>query len=266
MGRRIMKTVTGTTTGYMYDGINAVQELSGTTPSANLLTGLAIDETFMRTDAGGNRHFLSDALGSTLALTDDGGTTQTGYNYEPYGTTTTSGAASNNSITYTGREYDNTGLYYYRARYYSPTLQRFISEDPIGLAGGINTHAYVEGNPISRVDPTGLAPPSGAIALRDYFQSIFPSPRDPSLRPDGLPCGYGCGDAKSDAYVPDFFPKSCAAHDDCYGDQRGKALCDANFKRDMKAERPDMSATATIYYWGVYWGGGGAYREAGKKP
>jgi RHS repeat-associated protein len=163
MGRRIMKTVTGTTTGYMYDGINAVQELSGTSPSANLLTGLAIDETFMRTDAGGNRHFLSDALGSTLALTDDSGTTQTGYNYEPYGTTTTSGAASNNSITYSGRENDNTGLYYYRARYYSPTLQRFISEDPIGLAGGINTYAYVEGDPLTHIDPLGLA--SGTIAL-----------------------------------------------------------------------------------------------------
>ena len=63
----------------------------------------------------------------------------------------------------TGRENDQPvlsgvegGLYYYRARYYSPTLQRFISEDPIGLDGGINFYVYVGNNPITRVDPFGL--------------------------------------------------------------------------------------------------------------
>jgi uncharacterized protein RhaS with RHS repeats len=48
-------------------------------------------------------------------------------------------------------------LYFYRARYYDPVLKRFISEDPIGLDGGINSHAYVEGDPVSFVDPEGLA-------------------------------------------------------------------------------------------------------------
>lgn len=49
------------------------------------------------------------------------------------------------------------GLYYYRARYYSAELQRFISEDPIGLAGGdVNFYAYVGNNPVNRVDPLGL--------------------------------------------------------------------------------------------------------------
>jgi RHS repeat-associated protein len=66
------------------------------------------------------------------------------------------GAASNHSGQYTGRENDATGLYYYRARYYSPAFQRFISEDPIGLAGGINQYSYVEGSPIDSVDPSGL--------------------------------------------------------------------------------------------------------------
>jgi len=57
----------------------------------------------------------------------------------------------------TGRENDGTGLYYYRARYYSPTLQRFISEDPIGFAGGdVNFYAYVGNNPIRYIDPRGL--------------------------------------------------------------------------------------------------------------
>ena len=139
------------------DGINPVQELTGSTPKANLLTGLGVDETFSRTDASGPRHLLTDALGSTLALTDGTGAVQTRYSYEPYGKTTVSGTASSNSFEDTGRENDNTGLYFYRARYYNPGLQRFVSEDPIGLAGGPNVYGYVGGNPISRIDPSGLA-------------------------------------------------------------------------------------------------------------
>ena len=64
----------------------------------------------------------------------------------------------------TGRENDGaqggTGggeLYYYRARYYDPVLKRFISSDPIGLAGGLNTYGYVERDPVNYFDPDGLA-------------------------------------------------------------------------------------------------------------
>jgi RHS repeat-associated protein len=59
-----------------------------------------------------------------------------------FGSTTISGS-SWNALQYTGRENDGTGLYYYRARYFSPILQRFISEDPIGFEGGIDLYAYV---------------------------------------------------------------------------------------------------------------------------
>lgn len=55
----------------------------------------------------------------------------------------------------TTRELDGTGLYYYRARYYHPTLSRFISEDPIEYAAGANVYAYVGGDPVRRVDPYG---------------------------------------------------------------------------------------------------------------
>ena len=60
---------------------------------------------------------------------------------------------------FTGREYDSeTGLYYYRARYYDPTAGRFISEDPIGFAGGdVNLYRYVQNNPVMFIDPYGLA-------------------------------------------------------------------------------------------------------------
>jgi RHS repeat-associated protein len=152
LGRRVSKTVGASTTNYLYDGQNPVQE-----GGANLLTGLGIDEYLTRTDSGGARSFLTDALGSTLALTDTTGTVQTSYTYEPFGKTTTTGTASTNPFQYTGRENDGTGLSYYRARYYSSTLQRFISEDPIGFFGGdTNLYAYVGNNPLKFIDPTGL--------------------------------------------------------------------------------------------------------------
>jgi RHS repeat-associated protein len=152
-GRR---TRNATGTAFLYDGISAVQELSGSTVTANLLTG-GLDEVFTRTDSASTRNFLSDALGSTLALTDSTGTVQTQYAYEPFGKTTATGSASSSTFQYTGRENDGTGLYYYRARYYNPTLGRFISEDPTGLAGdGPDFYVYASDSPATWVDPSGL--------------------------------------------------------------------------------------------------------------
>jgi uncharacterized protein RhaS with RHS repeats len=59
------------------------------------------------------------------------------------------------------------GLYYYRARYYSPTIKRFISEDPIGLSGGLNEYAYVYGSPLNGTDPTGRVSIYGCVLGAD---------------------------------------------------------------------------------------------------
>jgi RHS repeat-associated protein len=158
-GRRTGRTVNGTVTNYVYDGLNPVQEKNGATVTANLLTGLGIDEFFTRTDGGGVRALLPDALGSTVALGDGTGTLQTQYTYEPFGFISQTGSASTNSYKYTGREDDGTGLMYYRARYYQPRLQRFIAEDPIGFVGGdANLYAYAQNNPLSYNDPSGYCP------------------------------------------------------------------------------------------------------------
>ena len=174
-GRRVKKTVNGVARDFLYDGVNPIQELSGASIVASHLTGLGIDEYFSRTDSAGTRTFLTDALGATVALTDNTGTVQTEYTYEPFGETTATGAASTNPFQFTGRENDGTtGLYYYRARYYHPVLQRFISEDPIGFAGeDVNLYAYVGNDPVNAIDPDGrfaivlpLIPPA-VIALVD---------------------------------------------------------------------------------------------------
>lgn len=104
-----------------------------------------------------------------IALTDVSGASMTQYAYDPFANVSAMGDASDNPFQYTGRENDGTGLNYYRARYYSPSLQRFINEDPIGLRGGINKFAYVGNNPINRTDAKGL----------DYWIE-GPSPSEPS--------------------------------------------------------------------------------------
>jgi RHS repeat-associated protein len=112
---------------------------------------LEIDEYFSRTDVGAanTSHFLPDATGSALALADSAGIIQTEYTYDPFGNTTATGVANTNAYQYTARENDGTGLYYYRARYYYPSLQRFTGEDPILHARNAN-FPYLEQSMLKR--------------------------------------------------------------------------------------------------------------------
>jgi len=144
-------------TSFLFDGANAVQELSGSTTTANLISG-GIDEIFTRADVTGSFTPLKDVLGSTIALVDASGNLVTQYAYDPFGNTTVSGTTSSNAFQYTGRENEGNGLYFYRSRYYSPMLGRFINEDPLGFEGsGPNFYSYVFDNPINLVDPFGLS-------------------------------------------------------------------------------------------------------------
>ncbi len=151
-GRRILNPAGD---NLLYEGWNPAQQLSGSTPVENRVLG-GIDEFFNRTDTAGSYTPITDALGSVLGLTNSSGAFTTQYGYDPFGNTTSSGSTSTNVFQYTGRENDNNGLYFYRARYYSPQFGRFTSEDPIGFAGGINLYAYVGDNPMNLVDPLGL--------------------------------------------------------------------------------------------------------------
>jgi RHS repeat-associated protein len=97
-----------------------------------------------------------------MGLVGVGQSIVTNYTYQPFGATTAAGSANTNSYQFNGRENDATGLYFYRARYYSPTFQRFIAQDPVGFAGGDpNLYGYVFQDPISYFDPFGLWAYSG---------------------------------------------------------------------------------------------------------
>ena len=195
IGRREKKTINGNLTEFLYDRRNPVQETSGATVLANILPGLGIDEFLTRTDvvAGTTSNFLTDALRSPVVVTDNAGTVQTEYTYEPFGKTTVTGNFNSSSYQYTGRENDGTGLYYYRKRYYHPELQRFMSEDPIEYSGGdINLFSYVQNSPLGSVDSLGLFPMQGMCNL------LIPCPKPPKC---------GNGGRKDDPRCPQPQPK-----------------------------------------------------------
>jgi RHS repeat-associated protein len=156
LGRRAAKTLNGQATSFLYDGLEIIREI-GENGDAVYLRTLAVDETLARSDVSGTFAYLADALGSTMSLADGSGALATNYSYAPFGHASISGLPSPNAFQFTSRENDGTGLYYYRARYYSSALQRFIGEDPIRLfSGTLNFYGYVGNNPLVFVDPFGL--------------------------------------------------------------------------------------------------------------
>jgi RHS repeat-associated protein len=163
LGRRIEKTLNGVTTGYLYDGVQAIAELKGGAVDAVLHTGFVLDEVIARYGSSGNRVFLQDALMSVIAQTNDAGNAESFRAYSPYGESIALGPDGGNDLQYAGLRNDGTGLLAATYRYYDPVLKQWISEDPIGLLGGLNLYAYVGGKPVMFSDPRGLDAPGGVI-------------------------------------------------------------------------------------------------------
>lgn len=155
-GRRVTKQINGQLTQHLYDGLDILQQFD-TLGTTSYLRSLNIDEVFSFTNRDGTYFSIHDPLGSTLAVTNSAAIPVVQYTYNPFGTTSSTNLAFSYSFQFTGRENNNiTNLYSYRERYYSPLLHRFLTEDPIGLFGGLNFYRYVLNNPISFTDPLGL--------------------------------------------------------------------------------------------------------------
>jgi RHS repeat-associated protein len=115
-----------------------------------------------------HRYVIQDQLHQVRGLTKRDGTWVASWRYGAYGTVIDSAGAAPFTLRYrwTGRELDaETGLYFFRARYYDPGVSRFTQEDPIGFAGGLNLYGYGDGNPTNGRDPDGLSKNYDAYAF-----------------------------------------------------------------------------------------------------
>jgi RHS repeat-associated protein len=155
--RRVGKVAGVTTTSYTYDRDSLLREVRGGTTLKYIHHRYGLDNPLAQEDASGAlTYFHADALGSIAKHTSQAGTVVHEYRYDAWGNIEL--GATETGPAYTAREWDSeTSLYYYRARYYDSRAGRFISEDPIGLQGGLNYYAYVDNTPTNLVDPFGLA-------------------------------------------------------------------------------------------------------------
>jgi RHS repeat-associated protein len=156
-GRRICRSGPSGTTIWNYDGPNIIEERDGTgTLVARYTQGAGIDEPLAMLRGGSTYNYEQDGLGSVTSLTGVSGSVAESYTYDSYGKVLAGGTTVVNPFRYTGREWDgDAGIYYYRARYYEPTLGKFLSEDTLRFVAGQNFFAYVDNSPARFRDSSG---------------------------------------------------------------------------------------------------------------
>ena len=157
MHRLIQKNVDGTKTRYVYSGWQRLADYDGTSDilQNRYVYGSGLDEPLITVSAGGVLTYMhADQLGSIAALTNDTGVVTERYAYSPWGA---SNSLSGTTFGFTGQRYDaETGLYYFKNRYYSPALGRFLQPDPLVYSDSLNIYSYAVNDPLNMIDPLGL--------------------------------------------------------------------------------------------------------------
>jgi RHS repeat-associated protein len=161
LGRRTAKTVSASTTNFVYDGDAGIADYGGGTLARRFVPGPDIDNYIATVSSSGAIKFYhTDKMGSIVAMSDVNGNLAEGpYVYDAYGNCFSAGAACSAGVgfRYTGQRLDpETGLYYYRARYYQPGIGQFLQTDPVGYKDNLNDYMYVHDDPTDGTDPKGL--------------------------------------------------------------------------------------------------------------
>jgi RHS repeat-associated protein len=198
--RRIATTAgDGTVTRHLWDGPHVLADLDATGGVLRTYVyGPEIDELLaievFTTGSPQTYYTIRDHQNTVWALVNGSGIVVESYDYDAWGRvlavragdgTELARSAVGNRYLFQGREYSwDTGLYYFRARWYDPVTGRWLSPDPIGISGGMNQYAFCGNSPVNFVDPLGLAA--------------------------GNP--YGTADAAAIAALSDAIPLSVAAH------------------------------------------------------
>jgi RHS repeat-associated protein len=173
-GRRVRKTVGAVVTKYCYDGDEIIAEYNGDTLLRKFIYGPGIDEPIMMINVNGGEtkyYYHYDGLGSVTALSNVNGQIVEQYHYDVFGYPNTVSSIGNRFM-FTGREYDSeVGLYYYRTRYYKPSIGRFLQTDLIRYAAGLNMYTYCNNNPLNWIDPWGLDKDKDKD-MSDYLEEV----------------------------------------------------------------------------------------------
>jgi RHS repeat-associated protein len=158
-GQRVKKTTAAGVTVFLYDfDGNLAAEYPGS-------PALAVEYLYFgrnclaRTDGEGNVYFYyNDGLGTPRMVVDADNTVVWAAEHAPFGKAEVNvNSTITNNLRFPGQYFDaETGLHYNWNRYYDPDTGRYLTPDPIGLAGGINLYAYVTNNPVNYFDPQGL--------------------------------------------------------------------------------------------------------------
>jgi RHS repeat-associated protein len=238
------------TTHYLYDNEDIVMEYDGYGETlARYLHGPGIDEPLATVRKGKVYYYHADGLGSITALTGKHGNVVRKYDYDSFGNMAQEQRDFGQPYAYTGREWDKeTGLYYYRARYYDPMDGRFIQKDPIGFDGGdVNVYAYVGNNVINKTDPTGLSVYYCKASDGWKHAWVCVNNSCAGLMPKGTPSFIsGPGEI-----VKEPFTKDCTAKD-----VSNTPCCDqSKYESCVKREAIDKIGTSHSYGFSGLWSG-----------
>lgn len=182
--QKAVTTTSTTKTRYIYSGWQRLADYNGTTGALQnrYVYGTSLDEMLIQvTSAGVLTFFHRNHQGTPIARTSNAGAVSNQYKIGSFGETS---SLTNTTFGYNGQRYDSeTGLYYYKRRYYNPTIGRFLQPDPIGYdlkvdgscgcvcvtacegteASQLNLYTYVRNTPLNLNDPFGLSPMDGTM-------------------------------------------------------------------------------------------------------